>query len=90
MSTKKDQDFQKFLDTQQYARKGILLYERIFGTTYISTGGEQTTRDFCTALAPAGLKVRANSWWKIDVSKNNTSKIDTVSVLNVSKMTRLF
>merc|ERR1712141_943448 len=57
MSTaKKDQEFQKFLDTQQYARKGILLYERIFGTTYISTGGEQTTRDFFTGLTLPGLK----------------------------------
>ena len=56
-TTKKDQEFQKFLDTQQYARKGILLYERIFGTTYISTGGEQTTRDFFTGLTLPGLKV---------------------------------
>jgi len=55
-TTKKDQEFQKFLDTQQYARKGILLYERIFGTTYISTGGEQTTRDFFTGLTLPGLK----------------------------------
>ena len=65
MSTaKKDQEFQKFLDTQQYARKGILLYERIFGTTYISTGGEQTTRDFFTGLTLPGLKViMAEPWY---------------------------
>ena len=64
MSTvKKDQEFQKFLDTQQYARKGILLYERIFGTTYISTGGEQTTRDFFTGLTLPGLKVIIAGLW---------------------------
>ena len=64
MSTvKKDQEFQKFLDTQQYARKGILLYERIFGTTYISTGGEQTTRDFFTGLTLPGLKVIIAGPW---------------------------
>merc|ERR1712020_818515 len=55
-TNKHDKQFQNFLDTNQYARKGILLYERIFGTTYVSTGGESTTRDFCSGLAPSGLK----------------------------------
>ena len=55
--SKKDQQFQEFLDTHQYARKGILLYERIFGDTYVSTGGEATTKDFCSGLTLPGLKV---------------------------------
>ena len=53
----KDKEFQKFLDENQYARKGILLYERIFGTTYVSTGGEKTTANFCSKLASHALKV---------------------------------
>merc|ERR1712062_403218 len=53
---KKDADFQKFLDQNQYARKGILLYERIFGDTYISTGGERTTEHFCKQLEGQALK----------------------------------
>ena len=36
-------DLKKFLDANQYSRKSILRYERIFGPTYISTGGEETT-----------------------------------------------
>jgi phosphoethanolamine N-methyltransferase len=43
-------DFQKFLDTQQYNRKGILVYECIFGKTYVSTGGQSTTTKFCQRL----------------------------------------
>ena len=54
---KKDSKFQTFLDTHQYARKGILLYERIFGTTYVSTGGESTTAKFCSELSAHSLKV---------------------------------
>ncbi len=46
------EDFQKFLDTQQYTRKGILLYEQIFGRTYVSTGGASTTARFCRELSP--------------------------------------
>ena len=57
---KKDADFQKFLDQNQYARKGILLYERIFGDTYISTGGERTTEHFCKQLEGQALKVSRN------------------------------
>ena len=57
---KKDADFQKFLDQNQYARKGILLYERIFGDTYISTGGERTTEHFCKQLEGQALKVSKN------------------------------
>jgi hypothetical protein len=53
----KNEEFQKFLDTNQYARKGILLYERIFGATYISTGGEATTKQFCSELTHTGLQV---------------------------------
>ena len=34
----------EFLDDGQYSRNGILRYERIFGDTFISTGGLQTTK----------------------------------------------
>lgn len=35
---------QKFLDENQYTRKSIIKYERIFGHNWVSTGGEQTTK----------------------------------------------
>ena len=35
--------FQEFLDTQQYSKNGILRYEKIFGRTFVSTGGRETT-----------------------------------------------
>ncbi len=34
----------EFLDDGQYSRNGILRYERIFGDTFVSTGGLQTTK----------------------------------------------
>lgn len=34
---------QKFLDENQYTKNGILRYERIFGTGFVSTGGIETT-----------------------------------------------
>ena len=36
-------EFQKFLDAGQYSNKSILRYEQIFGHTWVSTGGEETT-----------------------------------------------
>jgi len=41
---------QKWLDQNQYSRNGILRYEEIFGRTYVSVGGEQTTGQFCSQL----------------------------------------
>jgi len=41
---------QEFLDANQYSRKSILRYERIFGHTWVSTGGETTTKDFLLKL----------------------------------------
>lgn len=35
---------QKFLDANQYSQLSISRYERIFGRTFVSTGGEQTTK----------------------------------------------
>ena len=37
---------QDFLNDGQYQRNGILRYERVFGKTYVSTGGETTTKVF--------------------------------------------
>ena len=34
----------EFLDAGQYQKNGILRYERIFGETFVSTGGEKTTK----------------------------------------------
>lgn len=36
--------FQEFLDNQQYSRNSILRYEKIFGRTFVSTGGLETTQ----------------------------------------------
>jgi len=44
--SKIDQDLQKFLDKNQYSSNGILRYEKIFGATFVSVGGETTTRMF--------------------------------------------
>ncbi|GAA6093047.1 phosphoethanolamine methyltransferase isoform X2 [Tachysurus ichikawai] len=35
---------QQFLDNQQYTRRGILRYEMMFGSGYVSTGGLSTTK----------------------------------------------
>ena len=35
---------QQFLDQNQYTTNNILRYERIFGETFVSTGGLQTTQ----------------------------------------------
>lgn len=42
--------FREFLDNQQYSMNGVLRYERIFGHTYISTGGYETTKEFVSRL----------------------------------------
>jgi len=49
---------QMWLDQNQYSRKGILRYEAIFGRTYVSVGGEETTKDFTKDLClTPGMKV---------------------------------
>lgn len=54
----KFQTFQQFLDHQQYTRPGILRYERMFGSGYVSTGGPSTTKEFVDLLdMKAGQKV---------------------------------
>ncbi|XP_066525502.1 phosphoethanolamine methyltransferase isoform X2 [Hoplias malabaricus] len=42
--------FQQFLDNQQYTRRGILRYEKMFGSGYVSTGGQSTTKEFVDLL----------------------------------------
>ncbi|XP_062379835.1 phosphoethanolamine methyltransferase isoform X2 [Sardina pilchardus] len=42
--------FQQFLDNQQYTRRGILRYEKVFGAGYVSTGGPGTTKEFVDLL----------------------------------------
>lgn len=41
---------QQFLDTNQYSENGVLRYERIFGRTFVSTGGRETTEKFLQGL----------------------------------------
>ncbi|XP_076860648.1 phosphoethanolamine methyltransferase isoform X2 [Brachyhypopomus gauderio] len=41
---------QQFLDNQQYTRRSILRYEKIFGSGYVSTGGASTTKEFVDLL----------------------------------------
>ncbi|XP_057996176.1 phosphomethylethanolamine N-methyltransferase-like [Hevea brasiliensis] len=45
-----DKGFQQFLDNVQYESNGILLYERVFGQGYVSTGGIETTKEFVAKL----------------------------------------
>ncbi|GFO25066.1 phosphoethanolamine N-methyltransferase-like, partial [Plakobranchus ocellatus] len=42
--------FQEFLDSQQYSARSILLSERIFGYTFVSAGGLETTQEFVKLL----------------------------------------
>merc|ERR1712168_1328305 len=57
-SGNKEKMLQTWLDQNQYTRKGILRYEAIFGRTYVSVGGETTTREFCSQLGlRPGMKV---------------------------------
>ncbi|TRY93992.1 hypothetical protein DNTS_021137 [Danionella cerebrum] len=50
--------FQEFLDKQQYTRRGILRYEKMFGSGYVSTGGFSTTKEFVEMLdLTAGQRV---------------------------------
>lgn len=44
-------EFQKFLDENQYSKNGVLRYERIFGHTFISTGGKETTDRFLKTIS---------------------------------------
>jgi len=54
----KEKMLQEWLDQNQYTRKGILRYEAIFGRTYVSVGGETTTKDFVERLdLKPGMKV---------------------------------
>jgi len=54
----KEKMLQDWLDQNQYTRKGILRYEKIFGRTYVSVGGETTTSDFVEMLdLKPGMKV---------------------------------
>jgi len=41
---------QDFLDKYQYAKNSVLRYERIFGKNFVSTGGVDTTKEFCQLL----------------------------------------
>merc|ERR1711973_631474 len=54
----KEKMLQEWLDQNQYTRKGILRYEKIFGRTYVSVGGETITKDFVDMLdLKPGMKV---------------------------------
>lgn len=50
VSSQDDRGFQQFLDTVQYKCNGILRYERVFGSGYVSTGGIETTMEFVAKL----------------------------------------
>merc|ERR1712173_276705 len=53
MLPEKENCTQDFLNAGQYKRNGILRYERVFGRTFVSTGGLTTTKDI---VDPIGLK----------------------------------
>ena len=56
---------QEEMDNNQYLKNGILRYQRVFGYTYVSTGGKQTT-EVCK---------------KFDIVKNfeNSSKVSKIN-----------
>ena len=50
--------FQDFLDSVQYTMSGVKRYEWIFGETFLSTGGYETTKDILKRISlPKGAKV---------------------------------
>merc|ERR1712088_70620 len=53
MLPEKENSTQDFLNAGRYKRNGILRYERVFGHTFVSTGGLMTTKDI---VDPIGLK----------------------------------
>merc|ERR1712020_765312 len=53
MLPEKENCTQDFLNAGQYKRNGILRYERVFGHTFVSTGGLTTTKGI---VDPIGLK----------------------------------
>jgi len=49
---------QEEMDNNQYLKNGILRYQRVFGYTFVSTGGKQTTEEFVSTLnLKPGMKV---------------------------------
>ena len=50
MAYKDSSEFQSFLDTSQYTGKNIRRYEKIYGSKFLSHGGEKTTAKFCKEL----------------------------------------
>ncbi|XP_028396370.1 phosphoethanolamine N-methyltransferase 1-like [Dendronephthya gigantea] len=50
MAQDSSSQMQKFLDENQYTKKGILRYEKIFGVGFVSTGGIDTTKEFVARL----------------------------------------
>lgn len=50
MAEKKGDEFQAFLDENQYTARGILRYEKIFGRGFVSTGGLETTEEMVNML----------------------------------------
>merc|ERR1712209_173450 len=53
MLPEKENCTQDFLNAGQYKRNGILRYEKVFGHTFVSTGGLTTTKQI---VDPIGLK----------------------------------
>lgn len=50
VNSQDDKAFQQFLDSVQYKCSGILRYERVFGSGFVSTGGLETTKEFVGKL----------------------------------------
>ncbi|XP_068709033.1 uncharacterized protein [Montipora capricornis] len=47
----KSDEFQQFLDQNQYSSNSILRYEKIFGRGFVSTGGLETTEEIVAMLS---------------------------------------
>ena len=66
--------FRAFLDGSQYKLTGILRYERIFGSGFVSTGGIDTTKARRRAQPKTCSRhcqpfVCAPGWWTVEVAE---------------------
>ena len=49
-SQQTEKTFQKYLDSDPYSQKNIAIFEKIFGKSYVSPGGEESATCFSRLL----------------------------------------
>jgi hypothetical protein len=93
MSIEKKNCTGEFLDDGQYSRNGILRYERIFGDTFVSTGGVETTKVkdivlYCNSLLTQHVIHYINIMHNIlkDHNHRNTELFKIKKILQIHKL----